>query len=82
MRKNEGIFEFKDFGKVIIDLKPIMKKEKITKTQLYRRTGLHHQVIDRYMSGNLVRFDGEILAKLCFVLNCELIDIVKYIRPR
>ena len=33
------------------------------------------------MNDEAIRYDGEVLAKLCFVLECELSDLIKYERP-
>ncbi len=76
-----SIVVYVDYGNIHFDIKRIMKKKNISKTQLAKLTGLHHQIIDRYYNDNVTRFDKDILAKLCFVLNCELEDIIHYEKP-
>ena len=64
--------------KFIIDIKTIMDKKKITITKLVKMTWLHHKVVNRYYCGDVVRYDAEVLAKLCYVLECDINDIMRY----
>lgn len=68
-----------NYGKVICCLKEVLDKKGISKTQLAKRTGLQHTIINRYVSGNAIRYDSDVLAKLCYVLDCKLSDIIKYV---
>ena len=77
----ESVVVYKEYGKIVFDIKSIMEKKNITVSQIVKRTGLHHKVIKRYCEGSLVRYDNEVLSKLCFVLGCELQDIMYYKKP-
>ena len=79
MRK---VISFVNYGNIKCNLKEIIDKQNISRTQLVKRTGIHHRAINNYMNDNVVRFDKEILARLCYVLNCELNDIIVYIPPK
>ncbi len=80
--EKKNIVTYVDYGTIKFDIKTLMKKKKITKSQLVKRTGLHHQIIERYMSGNITRYDKDILAKLCYVLEGDLEDILRYEEPK
>lgn len=82
MMNKESIFIYKDYGNTILDIKTIMDKKGITISQIVKLTGLHHKVIRRYYEGTIVRYDKEVLSKLCFVLECNLDDILKYVKPK
>lgn len=82
MKKQDSIITYVNYGYIKYDIKSIMKKRNLTKTQVVKKTGLHHQVIERYMNDTVTRFDRDILAKLCFVLDCELDEIISYVRPK
>ena len=82
MLEDNSIFLYKDYGKIVFDLKTIMDKKKITISKIAKITGLHHKVVRRYYEGTVERFDKEVLSKLCFVLGCDLQDIMHYDRPK
>ena len=82
MRKNnESIITYKDYGHIRYNIKTIMRKKNLSKNMLAKKTGLHHQVIDRYTEDNITRFDRDVLAKICYILDCKLEDIITYIPP-
>lgn len=82
MLEDNSIFLYKDYGKIVFDLKTIMDKKKITISKIAKITGLHHKVVRRYYEGTVERYDKEVLSKLCFVLGCDLNDIMHYERPK
>ena len=78
MDSDKSVFELVKYGKIIIDVKSVMDKKKLTINQVVKRTGLHHRNISKYYNGEVTRFDADTLAKLCFVLECELENIMYY----
>lgn len=80
--ENNSIIIYRDYGDIIFDVKTIMDKKGITVNQVVKKTGLHHQVIRRYYEGSVIRYDKDILSKLCFVIGCNLSDIMNYQRPK
>lgn len=75
---DNSIFIYRDYGNIKFDIKSIMDKKGITINQVVKKTGLHHQVIRRYYEGTILRYDKDVLSKLCFVLDCNLDDIMYY----
>lgn len=71
---------YKDYGDIIFDIKSVMDKKGITISQVVKKTGLHHKVVRRYYDGTVVRYDKDVLSKLCFVIGCDLKDIMYYQR--
>ena len=67
------------YGKVQCNLKSIMRDRKISMYKLIRLTGLKYEVISKYFYNNVYRYDADVLAKLCYVLECEPSDIIEYI---
>lgn len=43
-----------------------------------RDTNTDFKVIQRLMTGDLVRIDITVLARLCDYLQCDMIDIIEY----
>lgn len=81
MKCNDSVITYVDYGYIKYNIASIMKERNISKNQITKKTGLHHQIIDRYITGSITRLDKEVLAKLCYVLNCTLDDIIIYVKP-
>jgi len=79
---SESVLMYRDYGEIVFDLKSIMDKKGYTINYVVKRTGLHHQIVRRYYEGTALRYDKEILAKICYVIDCDLEDIMYYKRPK
>lgn len=78
---DNNLFQIVDYGYIEFNIKNIMDKRRISVNQLVKKTGLHHNVVKRYYNGENQKYDNDVLAKLCFVLNCKLSDIMYYVNP-
>ena len=67
----------KDFGKVDVILDDYLRKNKISRSSLTRRTELQYSQILRYCKNEVQKLDLDILAKICTVLDCNIDDILK-----
>lgn len=76
-----SIITFIDYGDIVFDIKTPMDRQGITINQMVKRTGLHHQVIRRYYEGTVTRYDKDVLSKLCYVIDCDIKDIMYYQKP-
>ena len=80
MQKVRGITELRDYGKVQINLKDLMDKYKISIYQMSKLTGLKYNTIKSYyINAPLTKVDLEVVAKMCYVLNCSIADILEYV---
>ena len=79
---DDSVLMYRDYGEIVFDLKKVMDKKGLTVNYVVKRTGLHHQIVRRYYEGTAMRYDKEILAKICFVIDCDLEDIMYYKKPR
>jgi len=76
---DKGIFNLKEYGRVVITLKNVMERKGITRNKLATLTGLVYNSVNRYyQSAPITSVDLDILAKFCFVLECEIKDILMY----
>ncbi len=72
-----------DFGYIRLTLRAYLDANNLTRNQLSVNTGIKYQTIDRYYKCDTVdRADLVLLAKICFVLGCDLPDIIAYIPPK
>ena len=57
-----------------------LKKCGITRYELAKRTEVKFQTIDRYYKNRVVRYDIYILDRICVALECNLCDIIEYVK--
>ena len=79
---NDYTIDKADYGKTIINIKSIMKKNDISIYQLSKKTGIKYDLLKHYYYGNLHRMDLSNIAKICYALNCDVSDIIKYEIPQ
>ena len=66
-------------GVYLFKLEDILKNKNISINKLMRDTNTDFKVLKRIMTGELVRFDIFVVARLCDYLNCEITYIIEYI---
>lgn len=69
----------KDFGHIELRLREYMELRGVNRNQLALASGTRYEVIDRWYSGNIARIDIDVLARVCFVLSCNIDDILVYV---
>lgn len=67
-------------GFYIFKLDDLLKKNNVSINKLMRDTNTDFKVIKRLITGELVRFDIFVLARLCDYFNCKIEDILEYKR--
>ena len=55
-----------------------LEKAKITRYELSKRTGIKFQNIDNYYKNKVVRYDSDVLDRICAALDCDISDIIEY----
>lgn len=81
MKQNnlKPILQEVEYGKIKINLDKIMKDRNITTYQLNNKTNIRFQTIQALRDNLSSRIDFNVLAKLCYSLNCKIEDIIEYI---
>lgn len=70
-----------DYGHFEIILDDYLVKNKISKNSLADKATLQRTQLNNYCKNNIKRPDFDVLARICYALDCELADIVKYVKP-
>lgn len=74
--------EYKDYGKMKIKINAVMDSENVTVYELSKETGLKHQTVKAYYNNEpLTKVDMDVLAKMCYVLDCNIDDVLEYEPP-
>ena len=75
---NRELFTLNHYGHIKIDLKQYMEQKKITRNALARAVNTRFEVINKWYNGHVEKIDTDILARICFILDCSPGDIIKY----
>ncbi len=57
-----------------------LDKRGITRYELAKKTEVKSQTIDRYYKNRVVRYDSYISDRICAALECNLCDIIAYVK--
>jgi len=60
-----------------LTLKEVLEDKNVSRYELAKMTGTHYQIIDNYYKNKQVRYDKDILLRICVALDCEIGDIIK-----
>ena len=66
-------------GEIRIHLAEIMQEKNVSMNQLSFRTEMQRTQLRNYRDNKIQRLDIDILKRLCYVLECDLHDLVEYI---
>lgn len=75
---NKVIFTINEYGTIKINLKQIMDAQGINRNALAKATQTRFSVIDKWYGGHVERIDTDVLARICYALNCLPSDIIEY----
>jgi len=78
MNDSKSVFAIKDYGKISLHLKEMMESKKITRNYLARVSNTRFEVINKWYNNEVEKMDLDILARICYVLECSPADIIKY----
>ena len=78
MLMKKGVFTVNDYGSIQVDIKSIMDNKGISRNALARAVNTRFEVINKWYDGTVEKIDSDILARICFVLECTPADIIKY----
>lgn len=71
-----------DYGHFDITLEGYLKERNISKNYLADKANLQRTQLNTYCKNIIKRLDLDVLARICFALDCELTDIVSYVKPQ
>lgn len=72
------IYTINEYGDIRIRLKEIMDQKKITRNALARATNTRFEVINKWYQGHVEKIDTDVLARICYILECTPGDIIVY----
>ena len=82
MKMEKTLIISQSYGRVSLHLREIMDARGINRNELARSVNVRFEVIDRWYRGDVEKLDLDILARLCFVLDCTPEALLRYEPPK
>ena len=77
--KERAVLVRADYGHVELKLKEVMDARGITRNQLAKLIDARFEVVGKWYKGEVEKMDLDILARICYALDCTAEDIVRYV---
>ena len=78
MPVGNSVMVVKDYGRIELKHKALMDGRNITRNYLARHINARFEVVDKWYNGDVEKLDLDILARICFVLKCNVEDVITY----
>ena len=73
-----SIITIVEYGKINIRLKEILDSKGITRNSLSKAANTRFEVINKWYNNNVEKLDLDVLARICYVLECTPQDLIDY----
>ena len=77
--KEKAVLVRANYGKVELRLKEVMDERGITRNQLAKRIDARFEVVGKWYKGEVEKMDLDILARICYALDCTTEDLIRYV---
>ena len=67
------------YGSVELKLKKVMDERGITRNQLAKLIDARFEVVNKWYQNRVEKMDLDILARICYALDCKAEDIIEYV---
>ncbi len=78
MKELRSVVNISSYGKVTVRLKELIEERGITRYRLAKLADTRFEVVEKWCSGTIERVDTDVLARFCYILDCEIEDIIVY----
>ena len=78
MSNSKSVVSINEYGKIDICLKELMSARNITRNYLAKAANTRFEVINKWYSNIVEKLDLDVLARICYVLDCSPDEIIKY----
>ena len=71
-----------DYGVVKMNIEELLEKAGISKNKICKDLDLPRPNFNKYCRNQFQRIDANLIAKLCFYLDCTVDELIKYEHPK
>ena len=68
-----------EHGRIIIKLDELIKSKNISKNKVSHKAEMQRTQLNNYCNNKTTRIDTDVLARLCYALDCKVEDILEYV---
>lgn len=77
--KERAVLVRANYGRVELRLKEVMDERGISRNQLAKLIDARFEVVGKWYKGEVEKMDLDILARICYALDCTTEDLIRYI---
>lgn len=74
----KGIMHEIEYGNINVKLDKLLNDRNISTYELSNKANVRFQTIQNLRNNQSIRIDFNVLAKICYVLECKVEDIIEY----
>lgn len=74
----KGIMHEIEYGNINVKLDKLLNDRNISTYELSNKANVRFQTIQNLRNNQSIRIDFNVLAKICYVLECNVEDIIEY----
>ena len=78
MENVRSVVNLGSYGKITVHLKELIEQRGITRYRLAKLADTRFEVVEKWCNGTVERIDTDVLARFCYILDCEITDIIQY----
>ena len=77
--KERAVLVRANYGRVELRLKEVMDERGISRNQLAKLIDARYEVVGKWYKGEVEKMDLDILARICYALDCTTEDLIRYV---
>lgn len=77
--KERAVLVRANYGHVELRLKEVMDERGISRNQLAKLIDARFEVVGKWYKGEVEKMDLDILARICYALDCTAEDLIQYV---
>ena len=77
--KERAVLVRANYGHVELRLKEVMDERGISRNQLAKLIDARFEVVGKWYKGEVEKMDMDILARICYALDCTTEDLIRYV---
>lgn len=78
MKELRSVVNLCSYGKISIHLKEVIDKRGLTRYRLAKLADTRFEVVEKWSAGSVDRIDEDVLARFCYILHCDVNEIIRY----